>query len=115
MRFNVEVRVYYRSHEMPEDTVLALDAVKSYVALLPDIAIAWSSDAMDQLETVGSHRWEAVLSKADQIAREAATKGWVDPSEAEVEIIILPSSKPRAGTKTDWGEFYSGVRGTTRS
>ncbi len=111
MRFNVEVRISYRSREMPEDTALALDAVRAYVAQLTDLATSWCFDAMNRLDTAGSHRWATVLSKADRIARKAATKGWTDPSEAEVEITILPGSKPRTGSKTDWGEFYSGLRG----
>ena len=115
MRFNIEVRVSYRSREMSEDTALALDAVQAYVARLSDKATSWCSDAINQLDTVGSHRWATVLSNADRIAREAATKGWVNPAEAEIGITILPGSKPRTGVKNDWGEFYSGVRGTTRS
>ena len=54
MHFNVEVRVLYRGREMADDTALALAAVKTYVARLPDAVIEWHADAASGLKTVGS-------------------------------------------------------------
>ena len=110
MRFNIEVRVLYRGREMSEDTALALAAVQAYVARLSDAVIQWHADAVSGLKTVGSHRWGIVQSKANEIAREAATKGWVDPAEAQIEITIMPGDKPQVRGKDDWEAFFQGLR-----
>ena len=39
---------------MADDTALALAAVKTYVARLPDAVIEWHADAASGLKTVGS-------------------------------------------------------------
>ena len=110
MRFNVEVRVLYRGREMSEDTALALAAVQAYVARLSDAVIQWHADAVSGLKTVGSHRWGIVQLKAKEIARQAATKGWVDPAEAQIEITIMPGDKPQVRGKDDWEAFFQGLR-----
>ena len=110
MRFTVEVRVLYRGREMAGDTALALAAVQTYVARLSDAVIEWHADAVSGLKTVGSHRWGTIQSKANEIAREAATKGWLDPAEAQIEITIMPGDKPQVRGKDDCEAFFLSLR-----
>ena len=93
MRFNVEVKVSYRSREMREDTALAQAAVHAYVEKLPREALDWCVAAIRELGTPAASRWKTVLSTADRIARDAATVGWADPNAAEIMIVIVPAGK----------------------
>ncbi len=115
MRFNVEVRVSYRSREMPEDTALALAAIHAYVEKLPREALDWCVAAIRELETPAAARWKTVLSTADRIARDAATKGWADPDTAEIQITIMLAGKTPLDDAREWGGHFSGAPRSDRS
>ena len=115
MRFNVEVKVSYRSREMPEDTALATAAVRAFVEMLPRDALHWCVADVRELATPAAGRWETVLSKAHRIAREAATVGWADPDAAEIEITIMPVGKMLLDDPKEWGAHFRSARRTTRS
>ena len=115
MRFTVEVRVSYRSREMPEDTALAIAAVQVFVEQLPRDALDWCVAAIRELGTPAATRWKTVLSTANRIAREAATVGWADPDAAEIQITIAPAGKAPLDDPREWGGHFSGTRRTTRT
>lgn len=114
MHFNVAVRISYRSREMLEDQALALAAVQEYVAMLPDDAVSWQMDSSNGFRTPAAARWATVLAKADIVARKAATVGWVDPRDAEIEINIL-LGRLRTGFKTDWADVFGGLGAKSRT